>query len=117
MAALLEESLPSEYKARTDLLLRHSIAVWDVAGSCHRKGSLDKNIRNVKLNDFSALFAEFPQIRHVFCNGTAAYSLFKRKFHLPEGMELTRLPSTSPAHAVSFYKKLEAWRKVAEVLK
>jgi double-stranded uracil-DNA glycosylase len=117
MAALLEEPLPAVYKARTELLVRHSIAVWDVVGSCFREGSLDQNIRSETLNDFAALFADFPEIRHVFCNGTAAYTLFTRNIHLPSDIGLTRLPSTSPAHAVPFEKKLEAWRQVTAFLR
>ncbi len=116
MAALLEEALPAEYAARKEMLLRHSIALWDVVGTCYRKGSLDQNIREEELNDFASLFTACPGITQVFCNGTRAYTLFKGRFSLPDGIELLRLPSTSPAHAVPFERKLASWRKIRDAL-
>ena len=116
MAALLGEPLPAEYEARKEMLLHHSIALWDVVGTCFREGSLDQNIQDEKLNDFTSLFDSCPGISHVFCNGTRAYTLFKRKFHPPRGIELIRLPSTSPAHAVPFERKLAAWRQIRTAL-
>ena len=116
MAALLGEPLPAEYEARKEMLLRHSIALWDVVGTCFRKGSLDQNIQDEELNDFPSLFDSCPGISHVFCNGTRAYTLFKGKFHPPRSIELIRLPSTSPAHAVPFERKLAAWGQIRTAL-
>ena len=116
MAALLGESLPEEYEARTGMLVRHSIALWDVVSTCLRQGSLDQNIRDEELNDFASLFTDCPGIRHVFCNGMRSYTLFHRRVLLPDDIELVRLPSTSPAHAIPFEKKLEAWQQVRRAL-
>jgi len=103
------------YGVRLELLQRHGIALWDVLESCVRSGSLDSAIVAARPNDFVRFFAEHPGIRHVFCNGTLAYNSFHRLVLpiLPEPwtFELTRLPSTSPAHAaMSRADKAVAWR-------
>ena len=112
MADLLNEPLADDYEERTAMLIRHRIALWDVVGSCMREGSLDQNIREAVPNDFGRLFDEYPRLTRIFCNGAKAFQLFNRYAEAPPGISCTRLPSTSPAHAVSFERKLEAWREV-----
>lgn len=106
------------YARRTAALRRAGIALWDVIRSCEREGSLDRSIvrTSIVVNDFASFFAAHPGIRAVFCNGGAAYDNYRRLV-LPRlqgpaaGLPLTRLPSTSPAHAaLSFERKLKAWR-------
>ncbi len=108
------------YEKRLEILRANGIALWDVAHTCRRKGSLDSNMTDVAANDFGSLFAEAPQIHTVFFNGQTAAALF-RKLVLPElNRKLTpvTLPSTSPAHAsVPAAKKKAAWRKVQTALK
>lgn len=104
-----------QYKKRLEILRAQGIALWDVAHTCRRKGSLDSNMTDVAANDFNALFAAAPQIHTVFFNGQAAAALF-RKFVLPNlnhKLKLIILPSTSPTNAsVSIAKKKAAWRDV-----
>ena len=104
------------YDERLDRLQRAGIALWDVIASCERLGSLDSEIvtGSVETNDFPAFFAQYPTIRRVFFNGTAAETHFRR--HVLPGLpaalslEFHRLPSTSPAHAArNFAQKLAAW--------
>ncbi len=116
MGELLEEDLAPEYEKRKQQLTLHGIALWDVISACSREGSLDQNIKNPEPNDFAGLFALYPSIRVVFCNGSKSFQLFKRHVELPEGMQLFRLPSTSPAHAVAYEKKLEDWKAIKEFL-
>ena len=64
----------------------------------------------------SIFFRQHPQIRSVFFNGTKAENSF-RKWVLPQlpglTLELTRLPSTSPANAsLSLEKKRRAWEAI-----
>ena len=106
-------SLP--YPERLDRLTSAGIALWDVIADCERSGSLDADIvvASVRVNDFGGFLAVHPAIRHVYFNGAAAEANFRRHV-LPEltGRELvlTRLPSTSPAHAARGYaEKLAAW--------
>jgi hypoxanthine-DNA glycosylase len=103
------------YEERLAVLRENGVALWDVAHTCRRKGSLDSNMTDVAANNFQKLFAEAPQIHTVFFNGQTAAALF-RKLVLPElnrKLELITLPSTSPANAsVSPAKKKAAWSKV-----
>ncbi len=105
------------YADKLAMLCAHRIALWDVAASCLREGSLDSDMRNIVCNDFAALFAAAPGIARVLCNGGAAHALYLRHVrpsfsHIPT----VRLPSTSPAHTMAFERKLAAWREAVQNL-
>ncbi|GAB2903129.1 DNA-deoxyinosine glycosylase [Uliginosibacterium flavum] len=108
---------PAEaYAIRCARLGAAHVAVWDVLQSCVRPGSLDADIDATSAipNDFAAFLATQPQIRHIFFNGGAAETLFRRHV-LPTlplaGISCQRLPSTSPAHAsLRPGAKQDAWR-------
>ena len=123
MSELLGFPPQLDYPARAAALCRVRIAVWDVLYSCRRHGSLDSSIEDDTLvaNDLAGFLAGHPAIRHVFFNGAKAESCFRRhiKLAMPEReIAITRLPSTSPAHAGrSFEQKLLAWRAVSDALK
>lgn len=113
----------TSYTEKTDALRSSRIALWDVLQSCKRQGSLDSSIETPTqiVNDFPAFFTAHTRIRHVFFNGAKAQDCFNRyvlKTHMPslqQRIELTRLPSTSPAHAtLSFTQKCEQWRCALE---
>ncbi|ATE62836.1 DNA-deoxyinosine glycosylase [Thauera sinica] len=110
------------YDERLARLNAAGIALWDVIARCRRPGSLDSAIDrgSVEPNDFAGLFAACPRIGHVFFNGTAAETAFRRHVRLPAGSRppaFARLPSTSPAHAArDFAAKLAAWQAVREAL-
>ena len=59
-------SLP--YRERVALLQSVGVALWDSLQACTRPGSLDASITEEVANDFPALFAEYPNITHVFFN-------------------------------------------------
>jgi hypoxanthine-DNA glycosylase len=109
------------YGERCRRLLEHRIAVWDVLRACTRPGSLDSSIveSSIVANDFRGFFAAHRGIEAVYFNGAKAESAYRRHVQptLPEpaaDLGLTRLPSTSPAHAsLSFDDKLERWRTIA----
>ncbi len=118
MGELLGFDPAAPYAQRTQALGDAGIALWDALRSCVRPGSLDAAIEQATMvgNDFSGLFARCPQIGHIYCNGAAAERCFRRVV-LPAlagpALPLTRLPSTSPAHAGrSFAQKLADWRVV-----
>ena len=107
------------YEERLAALRRNRVALWDTLKYCRREGSLDTGIREPVPNDIPGLLKQYPTIRHIFCNGTAAFRFLKTC--LPEvfhgTVPVTRLPSTSPAAAVySFEQKLEAYRAIQKVL-
>ena len=65
----------------------------------HKTGSLDASIKEEVANDFPALFAKYPNISHVFFNGSKAERSFllHAKPALSEDRHVfARLPSTSP---------------------
>ena len=122
MGALFGAAPALPYGERLQRLTASGVALWDVIGACDRAGSLDSAIvpESIVANDFAALFAACPQIGHVFFNGAAAETAFRRhvraRVALPP-LHFTRLPSTSPAHAArNLADKLAAWRAVADAL-
>ncbi len=114
-ARILNEPIPVTHDEKRGLLIRHNIALWDVAKSCVRPGSLDGDIRDVIPNDFSALFARCQRIRKILFNGTTAQKLYEKHVRiLPEGCAFSRMPSTSPAYTLKFERKVELWREGME---
>lgn len=101
------------YERRLQLLQMHQVALWDVLDSCERKTALDADIRCEVVNDFEAFFAEYPMITYIYFNGKKAETSFhKHVKNVPSGLIFTRLPSTSPARALSFDKKLAEWAQL-----
>ena len=120
MAAMLGFEPQTPYRGRLKALRDARIALWDVIHSCKREGSLDSDIEpgSLRPNEFAPFFDAHSRIRQVFFNGGKAKDTYDR-FVLPTvsslGLAYTRLPSTSPAHAaLSFEKKLAAWRAVVK---
>ena len=117
LCTILGERCDASYEARTAMLLKHRIALWDVLDSCTRKGSLDTHIKGEKPNDLSAFLNEHPGIESVFFNGQKASQMFKRYFpDAAAAYKCVILPSTSPANTIPFEKKLEEWRRIGECL-
>ena len=110
------------YTARIQRLRIAGIAMWDVLAACMRDGSLDTAIEahSIIANDLVSFLAQHRGITHVFFNGATAERCFVRHVQpqLETGaLQLQRLPSTSPAHAaMSYAKKLQAWRSILQPL-
>ena len=106
------------YPAQLRKLAANGIALWDVLRAARRPGSLDAAIhpRRLEPSAIPDLLARHPELERIVFNGGAAEVLFRR--HAAKrcgdrlaGVELVRLPSTSPAHASRpFAQKLAAWR-------
>jgi hypoxanthine-DNA glycosylase len=108
------------YPTRVAALAAAHIALWDVLQSCRRDGSLDTRIDRASevANPLVQFLTTHRAIRRVYFNGSKAESSFRRLV-LPQldppGLQLHRLPSTSPAHAALPYAaKLAAWRVLLE---
>lgn len=101
LAQLLGEEPPQSYAAKTAMLARHHIALWDTLAYCEREGSLDSDIKNEQPNDILKLLAEKKNILAIFCNGGKAAAAFKKYFakKLPANVQVFYLHSTSPANA------------------
>ena len=118
----LFEFTDNDYRRNADQLTKNGVAVWDVLKTCFRSGSLDSDIDDSTIvpNNFQQFFARHPDISRVFFNGAKAESVYL-KHVLPglvgaaAGLELQRLPSTSPAHAsMSLEQKKNAWRVILD---
>ena len=108
--ACLEKKLSygSEYAQRCRWLQEHGVGLWDVYASCERQGSLDADIRNATVNDFSALRAACPQLALVAHNGATSFRHHRHTLAL--GVPVVKLPSSSPANASwSLERKKAAW--------
>lgn len=114
---ILDATLP--YAERLAALTAARIALWDVLAMCDRSGSLDVAIvaQSEVPNDVAGLLRCQPTIERILFNGMKAETAFRSHIlrHLGEcaaaRLEYVRLPSTSPARAIPFDVKLEAWRE------
>lgn len=115
MSSIYGFSADAPYETRVENLTASGVALWDVLHACVRVGSLDSAIEAGSRipNDFPAFFQQHPDIKLVCFNGSEADQSFRR-YVLPHlntrDITFVRLPSSSPAHAVSFEKKVAAWR-------
>lgn len=107
LASLFDEPVPETNEQRTDLLLRHHIALWDVLASCDINGASDASIVNEQPNDLEPLLKAAP-IERIFCTGATAERLYRKHLEGALNMTATRLPSTSPANAAFSFERLVA---------
>lgn len=111
MASLLGCALPTDYEARCRMLQDHGIALWDVAESAVRPGSMDSAMREEIPNDIVDLMARHPELRVVAFNGQKAKQLFDRFFRQLPDVRYLPMPSTSPANAsFSMARLAERWK-------
>ena len=112
--ALFENSYTADYQKKTNLLLTHHIALWDVLKHCVRPGSMDSDIKQPIPNDFTSFFS-CHDIQKIYCNGQASYGYFQK--YVKTSIPVICLPSTSPANArKSFAQKLGEWSQIKESL-
>ena len=122
MAQILGFDAQLPYGERLDALRRSGVALWDVLARCVREGSLDSDIEadSIEVNDFAGFLQRHPGVRAVFCNGGAAFQMFRRHVRpsLPLdgcGLPVRQMPSTSPANAgMRFEQKLDVWREALQ---
>jgi len=120
MGHLLNAGPELPYEDRLHRLTAAGFALWDVLKACERQGSLDSNIvpSSIVPNNFEGFLRQHPQITRIFFNGTTAEAAFRRhvlsSLRIP-GIQLVRLPSTSPANArFTLEKHLLAWQVICK---
>ena len=114
LGRVLNDPAPDGIAEKKAYLSRHRIALWDSVVSCEITGSSDAAIRDPEPADLSRILSVTP-IRAIFCNGALSYSLLVKHSHLPDGIPVIRLPSTSPANAAWTLDRLVAeWKAVAQ---
>jgi len=109
ISAVYGEKLPITIAEKKQLLLCHGVAVWDVIESCEITGSSDSSIREVSPTDLSIIL-ETANISRIIANGETAYKLYMKYIYPVTGMDIAKLPSTSPANAAySLEKLIDCW--------
>lgn len=124
MAQLFGWPTDLPYPERTRALADRRIALWDVIGTCARKGSADSAIdtKSLTVNPIADLLATQPTIQAVLFNGGTAAREFRRRIWPDlsrdrQQLAEYQLPSTSPAMArLSLGQKTDAWRIILDLL-
>jgi len=111
---VIGQDLPGmDYDARLQALRAHRLGLWDVVAEAKREGSLDSNIRDHAGNDLVGLIASLPELAVIaFNGGTAARIGLKALGAHGGGHRILTLPSSSPAHTLSYAEKLRAWQEL-----
>lgn len=100
-----------QYAARLRTLLAHHVGLWDVVAQAKREGSLDSKIRDHAGNDLPGLIDSLPKLAAIAFNGGTAERIgMKALGHHAGRLHIVRLPSSSPAHTLSYAEKLRSWR-------
>ena len=116
LAAVFHEDVPQSQEEKISLLLRNHVALWDVIESCEITGSSDTSIRNVVPNDITKI-TQHCRIHGIYGNGATTEKLYNRYVRDKTGMEIVRLPSTSPANATfSLERLIEYWSVIRRKL-
>lgn len=112
LARIFNEKLPITIPEKKALLYRHRIALWDVISCCDITGSDDSSIKNVTPVDLQRVI-KASRIAAVYANGRKAGELYKRYQKHDGALDITVLPSTSPANAAWNLERLvEEWREI-----
>ncbi|WP_434638253.1 DNA-deoxyinosine glycosylase [Sulfurimonas sp. NW7] len=112
LAAIYKEPVQTK-EDKTALCKKHKIALFDSAASLQRdaNNSSDTNLKNIEVNDFEKLLAEYPNIKTILFTGKKAQQIFDKEYkHLK--IKKVLLPSTSPAYAsMKFEEKLAKYKE------
>ncbi|HEY5556859.1 DNA-deoxyinosine glycosylase [Acetobacterium sp.] len=110
ISAIIDVPTPETIGEEKAMLLRNTIAVWDVIYSCDINGSSDSSIKNVVPNDIAKVLNE-TGIETVYANGGKAYELYNHYCYKSTNKKIIKLPSTSPANArYSLARLIECWK-------
>lgn len=104
ISAIYHQELPTN-KDKTEILLKHHIALWDSIHSCMIKGSSDASIRDVVPNDIPQLIHN-THIHTIICNGKTSEKYYKKYLEDKTHIAPITLPSTSSANASYSLEKL-----------
>ena len=93
------ESVPPTPKLKTEYLLKHKIALWDVIERCAISGSSDADITgdNSQAADILSVLTIPEKLAAVICNGKKAYSVCTEVCR-GQDVPIIYLSSTSPAN-------------------
>jgi TDG/mug DNA glycosylase family protein len=96
------------YEDKIELLRANRIGLWDAFQTCVRPGSMDSEITEHELNEFTTLKAIAPKIRLICFNGRKAAQAEASLHAL--GYETRILPSSSGANRRVQKGRLVSWK-------
>ena len=102
-----------DYGSRIGKLVENGIGLWDVFRRCERLGSLDWDIRNQEINDFSNLGYIAPNLRLICFNGKTAGK--SAQFFCDKGYRTMVLLSSSGANRRYSVKRESQWKSVLKI--
>ena len=106
-----EDITALDYESKIQKLQEHKIGIWDVLFASERDGSMDSNINNEEINDFSNLKNVAPNLRLICFNGKKAGE-FEDTFR-EYGIKTKVLPSSSGANRRYSDKRIMEWQSIA----
>ena len=108
LAEIYREEKPITNEDKRNFILKHDLALWDVAIKSDIVGSSDSNLKNYEVANLQKVL-DFSKISFIICNGKKSYEIFSKHYNLP--IKTYCLPSTSPAN-VSF--SINKWKEAFE---
>lgn len=111
MAQVLNEKVPVSVKEKTEMMLKHKIALWDALVECDICGASDSSIKNPVPADIPWIIDK-TNIRKVYATGATAYKYYQKFNAGRTGIDAIKLPSTSPANAAMSLERLTEAYKV-----
>ena len=112
LANIFETELPTTYDKKVNFLLTNKIGIWDVAHSCQREGSLDKNIKDEMPNDIDDFIIKHSKLKTIAFNGQKAQKLFEKYFNKKTDIKYIQLISSSSMSMKSLENLILDWRKI-----
>ena len=92
-----EDAYSMNIEDKTNFVLKHHLALYDVVASCDIKNSSDASIENVVCTDLEEILKN-SDIHRILLNGNKAYTVFCKAYPQLKDMAIP-LPSTSSANA------------------
>ena len=115
-AALGEDLQRLDYLSRLERLAEKRVGLWDVIASATRMGSLDQSIRDAEHNRIEHLLNDYPELRAIAFNGSAAALAGRKLIGSPPAVALIDLPSSSAANTRPFEEKVGRWSILRQYL-
>lgn len=98
LSRIFNEEVSDDIVSKTDFVLKHGIALYDIVEKSDISGSADADLlkSNTKVSDLSSLLPPNTKIEKVICNGKTSFEILSKHYSLD--IPVVCLPSTSPAN-------------------
>ena len=102
---ILEIIFDEKIDNKKEFCLKNYIALWDTISSCEIKGSSDKSITQVRVNDLAIILNQ-ADIKAIITTGKKAHEIYQKYLYPIYKIEDINLPSTSSANALYSLERL-----------